>query len=121
MYEIRKKKQQELRGKWWFLYILLILGIFLFSEGCILIRKSSGTAFATVLLGVILHSASVGGLYERIFKKSSSKIANMSMIIFLLIVAVICYFIKFGFVLIILIDLFSILIYVTVSLIFKNK
>jgi len=115
MYEIRKKRQQELRGKWWFLYVLLISGIFLFSEGCRMMIKKSGAAYAALLLGIILHSASAGGLFERIFKRSPPKTANFILMILLFIIAAMCYFKKFDYIEIVLMDVFSISVYTAIS------
>ena len=122
MYEIRKQKQKELREKNWFYYAVLAAGIFLFSEGCA--AQSTGYAVSAILIGLILHSVSIGILFERNFKIKPFRAVNIAMMILLAAIAVTCYFVDLKFILVLILDLSSIVLYAAVSLIyfkFKNR
>ena len=122
MYEIRQKQRQELRKKKWFRYALLAIGIFLFCQGSSLLTKNFGYASTSVIIGIILHSASVGHLCQRIFKMNSSNLANAAMIFSLIIVAFISYSKSLYIILIFLLDLVSIFVYILVSFInFRSR
>ena len=122
MYEERKQKQKELREKNWFYYAILAAGIFLFSEGCA--AQSTGYAVSAILIGIILHSVSVGILFEKNFKIKPFRAVNIAMVILLVVIALTCYFADLKFTLVLILDLASIVLYTAVSLIYlklKNR
>lgn len=124
MYEVRKQKQKELREKNWFYYALLAAGIFLFTQGSRLLSKSGGYAITSIFLGIITQSVSMEKLFLRIFKFNSHKNSKIAMIILLLIISVICYFINLKYIIIVLLNLTSIVLFILVSFIhlkFKDK
>ena len=118
MYEIRKQKQKELREKKWFYYALLAAGIFLFSEGCA--AQNTGYAVSAILIGLILHSVSVGILFEKNFKIKPFRAVNIAMVILLVVIALTCYFADLKFILVLILDLASIVLYTAVSLIYSK-
>lgn len=122
MYEVRKQRQKELREKNWFYYAVLAAGIFLFSEGCA--AQSTGYAVSAILIGLILHSVSVGILFEKNFKIKPFRAVNIAMMVLLAAIAVTCYFADLKFLLILFLDLASIVLYAAASLIYfklKNR
>jgi len=122
MYEMRKQQQKELREKNWFYYAILAVGIFVFSEGCV--SQSTGAAFSAILLGIILHFISVGFLFEKNFKIKPFKAVNIAMMVLLAAIAVTCYFVDLKFIIILILDFASIVLYTAVSLIYfklKNR
>jgi len=122
MYEERKQKQKELREKNWFYYAILAAGIFLFSEGCA--AQNTGYAVSAILIGLILHSVSVGILFEKNFKIKPFRAVNIAMVILLVVIALTCYFADLKFTLVLILDLASIVLYTAVSLIYlklKNR
>jgi len=118
MYEVRKQKQKELREKNWFYYAILAAGIFLFSEGCV--AQSTGYAVSAILIGIILHSVSVGILFEKNFKIKPFRAVNIAMVILLVVIALTCYFADLKFILVLILDLASIVLYTAVSLIYSK-
>jgi len=115
MYEMRKKKQKEMQENKWWSYTLLAAAIFLFSQSSSVINKSMGYSLALILLSFIMHARSVDDLVKRIFKLNPSVAAKIAMIAALIIIAVICYFIRINIVYIVLLNMGAIALYVIVS------
>lgn len=117
MYEMRQKQRKEMRQKKWFSYALLATAIFLFSQGSAIIKTNMEYALPLILLSFILHAKSVGNLTERIFKISSSTVANIAMLVTLSIISTICYFSKLSILYIVLLDIAAIAIYILAAII----
>lgn len=119
MYEIRQQQRKELREQKWFYYLILAIGIFIYSQGCSSMSISAGYAAAGVILGLIMHNASVGKLFKRIFGYDFHKKANIAMIIFLCLLALTSYFKRLGFIFYVLLDFTSIILFTILSLIYS--
>lgn len=120
MYEMRKKKQREMQQKNWWSYALLATAIFVYTQGCSLIKTNMGYALPLILLSFIMHLRSVGDLSKRIFKLKESKLANIAMLTALTAIAVICYLNDFSVFYILLFNLAAIFIYVITAAIFSK-
>ncbi|WP_312812488.1 hypothetical protein [Sedimentibacter sp.] len=120
MYEMRKKKQREMQQKNWWSYALLAAAIFVYTQGCSLIKTNMGYALPLILLSFIMHLRSVGDLSKRIFKLKESKLANIAMLTALTAIAIICYLNDFNVFYILLFNLAAIFIYVITAAIFSK-
>lgn len=121
MYEIRQQMRKQMREHRFFYHFVLAIGIFIFSQGCSLMSNSKGYATTAVILGIIMHKASVDKIFNRIFKFDSHKNSKITMIMSLLLIAVISYFINLKFTFIVLLDLASIILFVILSFIISKS
>lgn len=123
MYELRLKKRKELIEKKWFNFALILLAIFLFSQGSALLKTSMGYAIPVIIISFLMHSRSIEKICLKLFKIEASIIANIAMLTTLSIISIICYFIPLKSIVIALLDLVSIIIYfITAFICFKfNK
>ncbi|WP_313339861.1 hypothetical protein [Sedimentibacter sp.] len=120
MNEMRKRKQKEMQQKNWWSYALLAAAIFVYTQGCSLIKTNIGYSLPVILLSFIMHLRSVGDLARRIFKLKESKKANIAMLIALAAVAIICYLKEFNIFSILLFNLAAVFVYVITAAIFSK-
>ena len=120
MYEIRQQQRKQMREHRFFYHFILAIGIFVFSQGCSLMSNRPGYAATAAILGIIMHNASVHKIFERIFKFSAHKNAKAAMIISLILIAIISYFIRLGFILFVLLDFASIILFTAAALIYSK-
>lgn len=120
MYEERKRKQKEMQQKNWWSYALLAAAIFIFTQGCSLIKTNMGYSLPVILLSLIMHSKSVGNLAKRIFKIKESKQANITMLFALTIVALLCYLKQYNIFNILIFNIVAIFVYVIAAYIFSK-
>ncbi|NYB73339.1 hypothetical protein HZF24_04215 [Sedimentibacter hydroxybenzoicus DSM 7310] len=120
MYEMRKRKQREMQQKNWWSYALLAAAIFVYTQGCSLIKTNMGYSLPVILLSFIMHLRSVGDLSTKIFKLKESKTANIAMLIALTAVAVICYLKELNIFYILLLNIAAIFIYIIAAAIFSK-
>lgn len=120
MYETRQQMRKQMREHRFFYHFILAIGIFVFSQGCSLMPKNASYAATAVILGLIMHNASVGKVFERIFKISFQQNMQVAMIISLLLIAIISYFVNFGFAFFLLLDLAAIILFVSLSIILSK-
>ncbi|MDD3752153.1 MAG: hypothetical protein PHU60_08935 [Tissierellia bacterium] len=121
MYEIRQEQRKRMREHKFFYHFILAIGIFVFSQGCQLMQESLGYAASAVILAIIMHNASVEKIFKRVFKSDAHKNAKIAMLIFLFLIAVISYFIRLGFILFLLLDLASIILFTAIALIYSKS
>lgn len=117
MYEIRQQQRKQMREHRFFYHFILVIGIFVFSQGCSLMSKSTGYAATAAILGIMLHRHSVDKVLESIFKISPHKNAKNLMIIALALIGIFSYFVRLGYILFLLLDLASIILYAIVAFI----
>lgn len=79
--------------------------------------KSTGYAATAAILGIMLHRHSVDKVLESIFKISPHKNAKNLMIIALALIGIFSYFVRLGYILFLLLDLASIILYAIVAFI----
>ena len=120
MYETRQQMRKQMREHRFFYHFILAIGIFVFSQGCSLMPKSASYAATAVILGIIMHNASVGKVFERIFKIPFQKNAQISMIVSLFLIAIISYFVNLGFTIFLLLNLAVIILFVSLSIILSR-
>ena len=120
MYEVRQQQRKQMREHKFFYHFILAIGIFVFSQGCSLMSRNAGYAITAVVLGIIMHNASVGKIFESLFKFSLLKNIKYAILISLFLVAVISYFINLGFIFFVLLDLASIIVFTAISLIYSK-
>ncbi len=124
MYEMRQEMRKQMREHRFFYHFILAIGIFVFSQGCSLMQTNTGYASTAVILAIIMHNASVGRLFIRIFKFNPHSYSKIVMIIMLCLIAIISYFVNLGYIYYVLLDIASIILFVILSLIlskFKNR
>lgn len=121
MYELRQQQRKQMREHKFFHHFILAIGIFVYSQGCSLMPYKVGYAATAAILGIIMHNSSAGKVLEKIFKIKSHKKAQGTLIILLIVIAAISYFIDFGFIFFLILDIASIIIYVAISLILSKK
>ncbi|MDD4088763.1 MAG: hypothetical protein PHP29_03625 [Tissierellia bacterium] len=98
----------------------MAIGIFVFSQGCSLMSRRPGYAATAAILGIIMHNGSVEKIFKRIFKSDAHKNAKIAMLISLFLIAIISYFIRLGFILFVLLDLASIILFIAAALIYSK-
>lgn len=121
MYEIRQQMRKQMREHRFFYHFVLGIGIFVFSQGCSLMYGNTGYAATAAILGIIMHNASVEKIFKRVFKSDAHKNAKIAMLIFLFLIAVISYFIRLKFILFLLLDLASIILFTAIALIYSKS
>ncbi|MDD4439740.1 MAG: hypothetical protein PHS04_17160 [Tissierellia bacterium] len=120
MYEIRQQQRKQMREHRFFYHFILAIGIFVFSQGCSLMSRRPGYAATAAILGIIMHNGSVEKIFKRIFKSDAHKNAKIAMLISLFLIAIISYFIRLGFILFVLLDLASIILFIAAALIYSK-
>ncbi len=120
MYEIRQQMRKQMREHRFFYHFILAIGIFIFAQGCSLMQKSAGYAATAVILAIIMHHASVGKLFTQIFKFSPHNYSGIVMIAILCILAIISYFINLGYIYFLLLDIASIILFASLSLVLSK-
>lgn len=120
MYEMRQEMRDRMREHKFFYHFILAIGIFVFSQGCSLMQKSAGYASTAVILAIIMHNSSVGKLFTRIFKFSPYSQSKIIMLVILCLLAIISYFVNLGFIYFVLLDITSIIIFISLSLILSK-
>ena len=110
-----RKKLKEMQQKKWWSYALLAAGIFVFTEGCTLIKTNTEYALPAVFFSLLMHSYSMKDLGKRLFKIEPANIANIAMVLVLVIVASLSYFKEINLAVIFILNLSAILIYLIVS------
>jgi len=120
MYEIRQQQRKQMREHRFFYHFILAIGIFVFSQGCSLMFRRPGYAATAAILGIIMHNGSVEKIFKRIFKSDAHKNAKIAMLISLFLIAIISYFIRLGFILFVLLDLASIILFIAAALIYSK-
>ncbi len=120
MYEERKRKQKEMQQKNWWSYALLAVAVFIYTQGCSLIKANPGYSLPVILLSYIMHFRSVGDLTRRIFKIKESNIANIAMLIALTIVAILCYIKEFEILYVFILNIAAISVYVITAALFSK-
>ncbi|NLK64985.1 MAG: hypothetical protein GX289_07815 [Tissierellia bacterium] len=121
MYEIRQQQRKQMREHKFFYHFILAMGIFVFSQGCSLMSRKPGYASSALILGIILHNASVEKIFISIFKNAAHKNAKIAMIIILLVIALFSYFKRLGFTIFVLLDLASIIVFTVIALIYSKS
>ncbi len=120
MYEIRQQMRKQMREHRFFYHFILAIGIFVFSQGCSLMQENAGYASTAVILAIIMHTASVGKLFTRIFKFNPHNYSKIVMLVMLCLLAIISYFINLGIIYFVLLDIASIALFVILSLILSK-
>ena len=82
--------------------------------------RRPGYAATAAILGIIMHNASVEKIFKKIFKYDAHKNAKIAMLISLFLIAIISYFIRIGFILFVLLDLASIILFIAAALIYSK-
>ncbi|WP_312699827.1 hypothetical protein [Sedimentibacter sp.] len=120
MYEMRQKQREERLQKSWWSYALLAAAIFVYTQGCSLLKTNMGYSLPLIILSFIMHLRSVSDLARKILKIKESKNANIAMLIALIAVAVVCYLRELGIIYILLLNLAAIFVYVITAAIFSK-
>jgi hypothetical protein len=82
--------------------------------------RRPGYAATAAILGIIMHNGSVEKIFKKIFKYDAHKNAKIAMLISLFLIAIISYFIRLGFILFVLLDLASIILFIAAALIYSK-
>ncbi len=120
MYEIRQQQRKQMREHRFFHHFILLIGIFVFSQGCQLMTRSPGYSAAAAILGIMLHRHSADKVFTSIFKFIPHKNAKISMIIILCILALFSYFKRLRFIFFLFLDLGSLVLFAATAFIYQK-
>lgn len=120
MYEIREQQRKQMREHRFFYHFILVIGIFVFAQGCQLMTKNPGYSASAAILGIMLQRHSVDKVFIRIFKFDPHKNARIALMILLCIIALFSYFKRFGFTFFLLLDLSSIILFAATAFIYQK-
>lgn len=117
-----RNKLKEMQQKKWWSYAMLAAGMFVFIEGCTIIKTNTGSALAAILLSLFMHSSSTRDLEKRLLKHESGNAANIAMLLVLLLTAAVSFFKEIDLLVIFLMNVSAILVFLIVSAAIKfNK
>ncbi|KAF5051206.1 hypothetical protein DSECCO2_421430 [anaerobic digester metagenome] len=86
-----RKKLKEMQQKKWWSYALLAAGMFVFTEGCTILRTNMEYALPAIVFSLFMHSSSMKDLEKRLLKHEPGSAANIAMLLVLLFTAVASY------------------------------
>jgi Mg/Co/Ni transporter MgtE len=87
-----RKKIYEMQQKKWWSYALLAAGMFVFTEGCTMLKTNTGSALSAIVLSLFMHSSSMKDLGKRLLKHEPGTAANIAMVLVLILAAAVSYF-----------------------------
>lgn len=110
-----RKKLKEMQQKKWWSYALLAAGIFVFTEGCTIIKTNMEYALPAILFSLLMHTSSMKDLGKRLLKQEPVSAANIAMIAVLLLTSAASYIKDLSLMAIFLMNISAVLVYLIVT------
>lgn len=86
-----RKKLKEMQQKKWWSYALLAAGMFVFTEGCTILKTNMEYALPAIIFSLFMHSSSMRDLGKKLLKHEPGNVANICMLLVLLLTAAASY------------------------------
>lgn len=129
---------RAIKKKNWWNYALLTAGVFIFTQGCMLLDSNNKVAVSEIFFGMVMQSLSLKNLSskylfvnhnkymeegkEKLIKSKCSTCANIIMQSMLVLIALSCYFWSVNSIIVLLLDVFAVIAYsLTATAIFKHE
>ncbi|WP_326906789.1 hypothetical protein [Sedimentibacter sp. MB31-C6] len=73
---MNKKKLKEMQQKSWWNYALLVAGIFVYTQGCSILKSNLEFAIPVIIFGLLMHSNSLKKIIHNLLLKEKDSSAN---------------------------------------------
>lgn len=73
---MNKKNLKEMQQKSWWNYALLAAGIFVYTQGCSILKSNLEFAIPVIIFGLLMHSNSLKKIIYNLFLKEKNSSAN---------------------------------------------
>lgn len=110
-----RKKLKEMQQKKWWSYALLAAGMFVFTEGCTILRTNTEYALPAIVFSLFMHSSSMKDLGKRLLKHEPGSAANIAMLAVLLFAAATSYMREITLTAIFIMNVSAVLVFLIVS------
>nr|WP_300092353.1 hypothetical protein [Sedimentibacter sp.] len=110
-----RKKLKEMQQKKWWSYAMLVAGMFVFIEGCTILKTNTGSALPAIILSLFMHSSSMKDLGKRLLKHEPGTAANIAMLLALLLAAAASYLKEINLSAIFLMNISAVIVFLIVT------